>query len=143
MEQCPNGTVVQGFQVKVEPYKGALVDDTAMNGVRFFCGPPLSANTTSLTSSVGSWGNWGNIYSCGRGAVVGFMLRVEALVGIDDETATNNIRVICSNLKEPFNYIEGDGLGFGAWRAAVKCGPREAVCGLQTQVQPDRGLVRE
>lgn len=55
MEHFPNSTVVQSFQVKAEPYKGALVDDTAMDGVKFYCGPPQSANTTAFPSSVGSW----------------------------------------------------------------------------------------
>jgi len=142
MQLCPNGTVVQGFQLKTEPYRGALVDDTALNAVRFYCGHPLNPNATQVTSSVGSWGNWGNIYSCGaNGSIVGFQLRVEAFGIVDDETATNNVRFICSNMEEPNNYIEGDGLNFGSWREAVRCPDRQALCGIQTQIQPDRGAL--
>lgn len=142
MDLCPNGTVVQGFQVKTEPYRGALVDDTALNGVRFYCGHPLSPNATQLTSAVGSWGTWGNTYSCGaNGAVIGFQLRVEGNGIADDETATNNARFLCSNMEEPNNYIEADGLTFGSWRASARCPAGEAVCGIQTQIQPDRGTL--
>ncbi len=141
MNYCPNGTVVQGFQLKTEPYRGPLIDDTALNGVRFYCGNPLNPVTT-LTSSVGNWGNWGNLYSCGNGSIVGFQLRVEAFGVIDDETATNNARFFCSNMEED-RYIEGDGLNFGLWRGSVRCPSGQTICGIQTQIQPDRGLLRK
>lgn len=38
--RCPNGTFAQGFRLRTEPYKGALIDDTASNAVRLFCGDP-------------------------------------------------------------------------------------------------------
>lgn len=144
MELCKDGGVVQGFQVKTEPYKGAAIDDTALNGVKFFCQHPLNPNHTEITSSVGSWGTWGNIYTCGsNGAITGFQLRVEAPGLIDDETATNNARFFCSNMADPNDYIEGDGLTFGQWRAAVKCPEHQVLCGVQTQIQPDRGALRK
>jgi hypothetical protein len=40
MTRCPNGTFVKGFRLRTEPYRGALVDDTASNAVKFYCGDP-------------------------------------------------------------------------------------------------------
>jgi len=123
-DNCPNGTAARGFQLKTEPFKGPLVDDTALNAIRFFCGNPLDPNTRIITSALGSWGIWGNTYACGQdGFIVGFQLRVERPGLVQDETATNNARFICSNMEDPNNYIEGDGLNFGSWgrcRDAIK-----------------------
>lgn len=142
MSYCPNGTVAQGFQLKTEPYRGALIDDTALNGVRFYCGSPLNPSTIQITSTVGSWGEWGNLYTCGAGSIVGFQLRVEAFGVVDDETATNNARFFCSNMDQG-SFIEGDGLTFGSWRGSVRCPNGQAICGVQTQVQADRGALRK
>ena len=78
------------------------------------------------------------MYGCSNGGyVTGFQLKVEKN-GLDlDETATNNIRILCSENAEP---IEADGETWGAWGEVQQCeGPQEAVCGIRTQVQPDRG----
>lgn len=76
--------------------RGTLLDWTAVNGVRIFCGNPL--DNVALTSSVGPWGDWKDIFYCGSsGYLVGFQLRVERPGLLSDETATNNIRFFCSN----------------------------------------------
>ena len=138
-EMCPNGTYAQGFQLLVETWSGAAFDDTSLNGIKLFCGNPIEEGVKSVTSLVGSWGKWRNLYRCGPDdVIVGFQLRVEKN-GIDlDETATNNIRIFC-NLTT--NYIEGDGERWGVWSEVRRCPPNQAVCGIRTQVQADRGIL--
>jgi hypothetical protein len=140
--KCPNGTFAQGFALKTEPYRGPLIDDTAGNGVRLYCGDPLDTDTVTITSSEGSWGDWGSAFSCGpAGYLYGFQLRVEQN-GIDDETATNNVRMFCTD-QDPDDFLEGDGLGFGRWSEARKCSRTQGLCGIETQVQADQGLLRK
>jgi hypothetical protein len=139
LDHCPNGTFVRGFQLKTEPAKGALIDDTAGNAVRLYCGDPFDDTTPTVISSEGDFGFWGSIFACPPGSYInGFALRVEQN-GIDDETATNNIRFFCNTF--PDDPIDGDGLAFGIWRETVKCSSTEALCALQTQVQPSQGLI--
>ncbi|OXA43465.1 vitelline membrane outer layer protein 1 homolog [Folsomia candida] len=140
--RCPNGTFAQGFRLRTEPYKGALIDDTASNAVRLFCGDPDNINTPTISSTEGHWGTWGEIFKCRPGGYIhGFSLRVEQPFLIpDDETATNNFRFYCNN-DEPDVFLEGDGINrFGQWRSIKKCARSEALCALQTQVQRDQGL---
>ncbi len=140
-ENCSEGVFVKGFQVKKETWVGPTWDDTSLNGIRFYCGAMVDERY--VTSSEGSWGKWGNKYTCGDGYVVGFQLRVEKGNLIDaDETATNNLRIFCSN-HAPGAFIEADGERWGNWTASRICGPDEGVCGIQTQVQPDRGILSE
>lgn len=109
------------------------------NAIRLFCGEPLDEGTIHVTSTEGTYGNWGGIFVCPQGSYInGFALRVETN-GIDDETATNNVRFYCNN--SPESYIEGDGLGFGIWRDSRRCAMTEALCALQTQVQEPQGLL--
>ena len=36
--ECPLGTAVAGIQTVYEPYQGEFSDDTAVGGVKMFCG---------------------------------------------------------------------------------------------------------
>lgn len=103
-----------------------------------------------ITSTVQVWGNWGNVYTCrsdGRpvppdGFVSGFELRAERDQGSGDDTATNNLRIFCTY--PPFVGVgeqmkEGDGLTYGRWTGARRCNSNQAICALQTQVEPDQG----
>lgn len=135
-QKCPEESRAQGFQLKTEEYQGMLVDDSALNGVRLFCGDPFNDTTPSITSSVGDNGNWGTVYSCYPGNIVGFQLRVEPFERSGDETATNNMRVFCSQYEDESRFIEGDGLNeFGEWGETMRCAENQGVCGIQTQVE--------
>jgi len=137
-EKCPNGTFAQGFMLKTEPYKGPLIDDTASNAVRLYCGDPFNINTKYIQSSEGHKGIWGQIYTCRPGGYIyGFQHRVEAAHLVSDETATNNFRFFCTN-DEPDTFLEGDGERWGIFRETSirKCARTEGICGLQTQVEP-------
>ncbi|OXA51709.1 vitelline membrane outer layer protein 1 [Folsomia candida] len=149
--RCPFGTYVQAIQIRTEPYQGAgaYEDDTAVNGIRLYCGDPNNINTAFITSLVGEWGNWGNVFSCRSddrplapdGYVTGFQLRVEGPLTFGDDTATDNLRILCNypNLGIPEQTKEGDGLNFGSWTDARRCLSNQAVCALQTQVEPYQG----
>jgi len=138
-QHCPEGTLAKGFQLLVQPSQGIIIDDTALNGVKLFCGYPTDIETVNITSGVGIHGTWGRVFSCGGGYVYGFQLRVEHN-GIDDETATNNVRIFCTNA-EPEVFIEGDGTTWGTWGDVKKCARTQGFCGIQTQIQPDQGLI--
>jgi len=135
ISMCPEGTYAQGFQIKNEGFQGPA-DDTAMNGLRLYCGTSEAA--PSITSLEGGWGGWGANYFCANGGFInGFQMRLESPDQPDD-TAANNIRVYCStNAVVP---IEGDGGPYGDWRGTHKCGNQYGVCGLMTQVEPDQGF---
>ena len=143
LDRCPEGTYAQGFQITSEKWIGPIFDYTSLNGVRLFCGDPLDPSTPSITSSVGSWGKPRNLYRCGAGEyITGFQLKVEKGSVIDfDETATNNIRFYCSGSTTQF--IEADGETWGSWRDASHCSEGARVCGIQTQVQRDQGVLRK
>ncbi|CAL8129059.1 unnamed protein product [Orchesella dallaii] len=138
-EKCPDGLAVQGFQLKTQRFIGILGDDTAVNGLNLFCGDPRNQSTTVISSNSGSKGEYGSIYSCFPGYINGFQLRVETNQGNGDDTATNNIRVYCSNEPDPTRYVEGDGLNFGIWSEARWCFSTQRICGIQTQVEDCSG----
>jgi len=71
--------------------------------------------------------------------MTGFMIRtVEQGTPLVDESATNNVRILCSGSSDGF--IELDGEGWGEWTNARICASNEYVCGLQTQVESSQGI---
>jgi len=140
-ERCPEGRAAQGFRLMVETW-GEIgdIDDTSMNGIRLYCGNPADGATPSITSNIGHTGKWRtNSFRCAnQGYITGFELKVEKPGLLQDETATNSIRVWCTkNEGEP---IEGDGERWGDWTGAVHCPAGEVVCGIKTQIQPNQFL---
>lgn len=134
-EKCRSGTYAQGFQLKTEPNQ-YLNDDTALNAIRLYCGDPFRPDTQVVSSTEGDFGSWGTIYTCYPGVLTGFRLRVESYRGEGDDTATNNVRFYCSDLSDPNDYIEGDGMFYGDWSDTRNCYAGQAICGIQTQVEP-------
>ena len=65
----------------------------------------------------------------------GFQLRSED-PDREDNTAANNLRAFCSASE---SYVEGDGLTFGNWTQAQHCDAKQAICGIQTQVEQWQG----
>ena len=96
-EYCQPGKIVTGFQLKVEPKHS--IDDTALNGIRFFCGTPGSEDQrTNITSKVGYFGNWGKIFNCSTYAV-GFELQSQEYQGPrTDDIAANNFKLYCADV---------------------------------------------
>jgi hypothetical protein len=143
-DRCPFGRYAQAVQFRTEPYQGAGTsdDDTAGNAIRLYCGDPFNTSTAVVTSTQGEWGSWGNTLVCrqdGRpiapdGYITGFQLRVESETLIDN-TATNNIAVICRYADGSEQKLEADGLTYGSWRDTQRCNSNQAVCAIQTQVE--------
>lgn len=67
----------------------------------------------------------------GNGLAVGFQFNSQADEGSRDKSGGNNIRLLCSsNLEMP---LEAYGSYQGTWTDIRQCGPRHALCGIQTQ----------
>lgn len=138
LENCPNGTYAQGFQLKTE-HNQYLGDDTALNAIKLFCGDPNRPNEPTIMSTEGDFGQWGKVFTCYPGVLNGFQLRVESERGPNgDNTATNNIRFFCST-RDPDDYIQGDGMAWGTWGISRHCYRDQGICGIMTQVQPYQG----
>jgi len=136
-ENCPQDTYVVGMQLKNHPYQGPFGDDSALNGIRFFCDKIGSMNKEiSITSGLGQWGSFGQEFFCNKGVVTGFQLR-SAERQIVDDSAANNLRIYC-NRNQHQEFIEGDGLDLtSSWTEARHCFDKQAICGIQTQVAAD------
>jgi len=143
------------MQLKVEKSDG-WKDDTGLNGIRFFCSKlgegvsgKVNVDTPRITSSVGKYGNWKKVFVCGdshfnsaTSGIIGFQLRSEKNRGRLDDTAANNLRIICADFGTPYvdtKLIEGDGTAWGDWTSVRLCNPGYAICGLKTQVEEDKG----
>lgn len=102
-ENCPESNFISGMQLKTESSQGAFSDDTALNGVKFFCHhfqaeeelssfQQTSYNSsiiTPITSDFHNWGSWGSEYHCGEFEMAtGFQMRFEPSQTIfSDDTA--------------------------------------------------------
>jgi len=133
-EYCPSNHYVNAFKLKVEHEQGEFVDDTALNGIKFYCGKigeEFNPNI-SITSKVGNWGQWGNIFKClDLSIATGLQLRSERYQGIFDDTAANNLKMFClDGIRH-----EGDGTRWGRWSPLMTCPPKTAICGFRTQVE--------
>ncbi len=118
-------------------------DDTCLNAIKFTCGNPNTGEITKMiTSTQGQWGNYRNVTDCnGNKYAIGFMLRVEeGNTAFVDETATNNIRILCSASTN--GWIEMDGERWGEWTNPRICADHEYMCGLQTQVEEYQGICK-
>ncbi|XP_062435351.1 vitelline membrane outer layer protein 1 homolog [Rhea pennata] len=142
LEMCPEGSYAGGISFKVEPLQGAVVDDTALNGVRLHCLPRGARGDGSVVESQsGRWGRWSEPRWCPhRGRLVGFALRVQAPQHrlLSDEVAATNARFACSDGP----VLEGPGPDQGEWGSWSPLCPW-AVCGIQTRQEPPRGLKRD
>jgi hypothetical protein len=146
-EHCPEGTFAFGMQLKTEESQGAFTDDTALNGLKFFCGQIhdqeiMGTNATEIIPSAISskshgWGSWGKTFNFTQNKIaVGFQMRNEASGGwLVDDTAANNMRLISNG----GNVLEGDGMAWGDWTARTYCPTKMAFCGLSTQIYYSSG----
>ncbi|KAK2850888.1 hypothetical protein Q5P01_007164 [Channa striata] len=138
IDMCPEGHYASGFSLKVEDSQGGG-DDTALNGIRLYCVDPnnnVNGDYATVESSVGRWGEWTPVKWCVSQFLASFMLRVEPLQGWGDDTGANNIKFNCSRSGAE---LEGDGMEWGSWgNWSIKC-PEDAICGLQTLLEPPQG----
>lgn len=137
-EYCPLGTYVVGMQLKTERYGGVFYDDTSLNGVKLYCAAVGYRHTNvTVKSGINVRGSFRNSFFC-EGVATGFQLKSEAYQTVfADDTAGNNLRFYCNN--QGNKLIEGDGEGFGDWTRAQHCYNKQALCGVQTQVEMEHG----
>ena len=77
-------------------------------------------------------GEWMSVQRCRNSAVaVGFQLRSEGKQRGDD-TAANNLKLICSDN----SVLTGDGMAWGDWTEQRLCDTGHALCGIQAQIEP-------
>ncbi|CAG7824492.1 unnamed protein product [Allacma fusca] len=147
-EECPPGMFVYGFQMKVEPFQGqAWYDDTALNAIYLLCVPPAYRRDTyeflsqdpstrafaKISSLEGDRGYFRAVWECPHGFFAkGFELKSAKARGwAYDDTAANNMKLLCTNGL----LMEGDGEKDGNWTGLQTCPRTLLVCGIQTQVE--------
>ena len=138
--ECKTGEYVVGMQLKTERPQGNG-DDTALNAIRLLCALPGSREYSPIQSLEGPWGNFGRTSYCPENSTVsGFQLRSESEQGNGDDTAANNLRLICRyDNGDRQVTIEGDGNDWGDWTESQRCLPGQNVCGFRTQVEASLG----
>jgi hypothetical protein len=125
---CEKGVMAIGYNTKVEEPQGEG-DDTALNSIKLIC-----ANGKEILAGEGNWGQWGNNAICPSGKYLnGFKLKVEPPQGAADNTATNGIRMFCSDGTEINNNHEGP---WGDWSEAFMCPENKYICGYRQQIEP-------
>ncbi|CAG7785485.1 unnamed protein product [Allacma fusca] len=145
--ECPLGSFVYGFQLKVETTMNDISDDTGLNGIFLLCSTPAARRFTyeffgpyaptppsnAISSRVGNFGEYRNVWQCAGGSfAIGLELRSQEPQGIFwDDTAANNLRIHCNRGK----ILEGDGEELGEWSGAALCPHGYIICGIQTQIE--------
>ncbi|KAM9723741.1 vitelline membrane outer layer protein 1 homolog, partial [Menidia menidia] len=89
-QYCPSG-VLTSFQLRVEPPRGILGDDTSVNSVKFRCSsnPVLEAPGLGF----GAWGHWSQ--DCAGGGICGIETKMEEYQYALDDSSLNDVRFHC------------------------------------------------
>ena len=95
---CPAGSYVGGYSMRVEPPQGGKRDDTALNAVALYCYDRAGNMVERIEPHPGFWGNWGGQDHCPQGTyATAFALKVEPQQGRGDDTGANSVKFNCSN----------------------------------------------
>ena len=114
-------------------------DDTALNDIILYCNhfdvdPRLSP--TEIKSSGANWGDWIYPGYCPSSSpATGFAMQME-FPHSGDDTAANDIRLLCSNFKMAFSPVHTH---WGYWLSQVTCPENTVVTGLMTRVEAKTG----
>ncbi|CAF0936199.1 unnamed protein product, partial [Brachionus calyciflorus] len=133
LEECDQNDYVVGFRTKLQLAQGAGLsngnDDTALNGVELIC-----SNSKKIKSSEGQWGSWDpNFRYCSNfRKVVGFSYGIEKKQNNGDDTATNVIRLKCSDSLK-ISSLEGT---WSTSKISLDCPANQNIVGLKTQIEP-------
>ena len=97
-QSCPVDYYMVAFSIQVQPPQGDD-DDTAVNNMKFICRGPGLDGTSKVTVTgngldVGDWGEWGDECAVGT-AICGKKVAMDKYDGGDDETAVNDIKLMC------------------------------------------------
>jgi hypothetical protein len=140
-ENCSDGFLVTGFQLKMEAYRRRL-DNTALNAVRFFCGNMIFKSLENISSYRGVYGTYQTPKYCSTYAI-GFQLMSQTYQGRRrDDVAATNFRIICADGIEIDGYNETSGYEYNnsSYTEARVCSLGQGLCGIQTQVEAPQGL---
>jgi len=137
LDLCPPGQYVVGFALKSEKNRG-VHDDTALNGVRLRCN-----GGGTVASTVQKWGHWTPEQVCHGGAVYGFQIQIESVRGVKDDTAANNVNLVCK-IGGHHRILHGRSLThWGKWSHWLKCRNGMVAVGIQTRVQEAKGWLKD
>lgn len=136
---CASGSRVAGFRLQVQENQGSD-DDSALNGIQLAC---TDGNITKqIEGPFGSWKSWkycndGAGFAKGSVSVIGFNFNSERDYGSGDDTAGNDVRMICNNTQ----LLDGGGTDWGDWafESYRTCPAYTYFCGLQAKVQGFQG----
>ena len=119
------------------------MDDTALNGIRFFCGqsPKQSPVWENVTSTISPFGKWGHILNCTAPFyAVGFDLEVQTPQGqVKDDVGATNMKLVCGDGRrlEGYYYNGDDHLYKNVSYVGEQfCPGGYALCGIRTKVEP-------
>ncbi len=134
---CRPGSYVAAFRQRVEAKQGSG-DDTAMNGVDFFCRTASGVWTDYLNPWEGLWGSrsgW-SYGSTAQGPFKSAELKVEESKDSGDDTSANGVRfkTVSGAMRTASNDQK-----WGYWRAPGRCEPNEAICGVGVRVEAHIG----
>eukprot|EP00933_Yihiella_yeosuensis_P061140 TRINITY_DN63966_c0_g1_i1.p1 TRINITY_DN63966_c0_g1~~TRINITY_DN63966_c0_g1_i1.p1 ORF type:complete len:548 (+),score=124.21 TRINITY_DN63966_c0_g1_i1:146-1789(+) len=147
--KCPSGTYVTGVQLKImSPGPvNVVVDDTGVNALKFECSDGSVVKTAE--GSDGKWLEWGK---CPEGQYIfGFRARGKAPVLGMDNAGITGLEFSCrkrdlSDIKHlNFDSLAGKAVAAetsahqGGWSNEIMCGPKETVCGAQTNLLDEKG----
>ena len=131
-----------GFRTKTES-SHRNPDNTALNAIELIC-----SDSKRITSKQGKWGSWSksdstcwpwrsildSMFVRSFGGAVGFRLKVESIQSqTRDQTATNALRLVCSNRNELINKESK----WGDWGRYHYCPKDMFICGIKTQVDDE------
>jgi len=137
---CSPGYLVTGYQLKVEEYSRRF-DNTALNGIRFFCGNSIFRNIQNLTAA-GYYGAPTGRYYCNTYAK-GFQMKSQSYQGRSrDDVAAINLRLICADNTtiEAYNERNPDTYKNSSFTAPQICPLDMGICGLQAQIERPQGI---
>lgn len=120
--QCPLGSWMSGFAVRVEPKQG-WGDDTALNAIKANCAARdgLQMATELIPGGGGgNYGSWTGYSACPAGKhVVAIALQVEGSQGVSDDTAANTFRGLCSD-GTVLSHSNSNWGNWGSWSSWVR-----------------------
>ena len=122
------------FKQKVEGWQGDNADYTALNAVSLVC--YTGDEICSREASWGSWKTWDS--ECKKG-FYGSNFKFERWQGDGDDTAANELRMVCRDPVPGRKLKVKNGASWGDWLGNKTCPDNEVICGIKTKVEQWQG----
>lgn len=129
---CKGGTM-HGFEVKVESYMGPTVDDSAVNGLRFWC-----TDGSVIESGSAENGEWKGKQSCKEGNKI---VKIQAVTGeeMGDSFGVQQVSIFCdgsAGLETISSFDDSAFPSSNRQSVDIQCPNSMTPCGLQNQIKP-------